>query len=646
MRCTFPRKNLLLALAGLTTVAFLSSCNDPNVINKTTYNGQKVTNTCDQFKAEVNALIEANTAPTALRVAEDDNSGKGIVLEPGQLEVKGDTLYFKLIGDLVYAKYIDNKKGYAVQVKASYLAQDHLAELEKEPQGQIGQLIVNKAYYDMYKNDFVYKMAVPGNVVDGKQISLQFSIVQYDKAGKLKKSFCETDVTPLGPVDPPCCTDQPWSQVKPKSVVQMPVVQIKDELYKFKGFTGSLDLIHPMLKTTFDEKEIVNVIANYLGKYSAEGYNVSNIELASYASQGGTVELNQNLSEARAESVHAKLTEKFASEATAPKDVNFTKRGNGEDWDRFNLLVKTADFTEEERNQLLAISGSSQSLDEKEGELRKLKFWPKLIEEVLTYCRHTFVTFNFEYKGTNPVAEYYATQVPIISPELYTVATTNETIKQYQPGADVAKSTDILNKLIAANGQNANLFAMRSTYHFAKGDLPSAIKDIETAQGLDRANKDYAVAALSYKTEYAYNYSVSERVKLLNTYNDFVARYPDDQILLYNRAVLMDRIGFITGAEAEYTKIGDRNAIALNNKGVALLKTNRITEAGEAFLKATQLDAKLPHAHFNLGIVAAYQGKNAEATQHLDQAVALLPALKKDITGNPVFRNAAFNKYR
>ncbi|MDX2063796.1 MAG: tetratricopeptide repeat protein [Bacteroidia bacterium] len=634
MRSLYPRVRASAMLAGLALTAFLAACTDPNVINKTTYNGQKITNTCDQFKAEVNALIEANTGPNTLRVAQEDNSAQAQpYLEPGQFELRGDTLYFRLINDLEYTKYL--KKGVTVQVKTTYLAQDHLTDLEKEPQGSTAMLEVTEAYIQKYGGKPIYKVPVPGGQIDGKQISMSFSVVQ--KKGSKVKVFCETDVKPIGPVDPPCCTDQPWSSVKPKSVVQLPAVKVNDETYKFRSFVGTMDLIHPELKTTFDEKEVVNVIENYLTKYQAEGYTVSKVDLMSFASQGGTVELNQNLSEARSEAVYTALSQRFEQTATAPKGATFTKRGNGEDWERFNLLVKTADLTEDERNQVLAISGNAMGIDEKEAELRKLKFWKKLVEEVLIYCRHTFVSFNFDYTGKLASAETYGTQVPIISPELYNVATSSSTITAYAPGVDVAKNMDILNKIITANPSNANLYAMRSTYHYAKGDIVNALKDIEQAQSLDRSNKDYAIAALAYKTENAYAYSVSERAKLLNTYNDYVARYPDDKSLVYNRAVLMDRIGFITGAMAEYATIGDRDAIALNNRGVAKLKTNRVSEAEADFEKATQLNAQLPHAHYNLGIVYAYKGLAAKSAAALEKAFALMPSLKSDMNTNPVF---------
>ena len=65
---------------------FFTACTPEGVINKTKYQGEKITNTCDQFKEEVDALISANSNTAQLVVAEYDNSDLGYYyLEPGQL---------------------------------------------------------------------------------------------------------------------------------------------------------------------------------------------------------------------------------------------------------------------------------------------------------------------------------------------------------------------------------------------------------------------------------------------------------------------------------------------------------------------------------------------------------------------------------
>lgn len=648
-RLATARKLALVALA-----VSLTACGLPEgVINKTKVDGKEYTNTCDGFKTEVAAIMDANSNPQALVVAENDNSQFDyLYLEPGQFVQRGDTLYFRLINDLEYAKYL--AKGVAVQVKAEFSAQDHLRDIEAEPTGTLNMLIVDEAYYKANRSPFfVYKLPVAQRI-NGKQLSLKFSVVQYDRSGKVKKVFCDTEANPLGPVDVPCCTDRGVETARPRSIVQLPALDVRDENYKYRSFTGTQDLIHPMMMTKFDRKLIVDVIKDYLGKYEAEGFQVKNITLTGFASQGGKVELNQKLSDARALAVTEELKKEFAA-AGKYADVPVSGSGRGEDWERFDLLVKTATFSEEERQSILAISGGSEDMDAKEASLRKLpkKTWKKLVDEVLTLCRHTFVQYEFNFVGGTMSADNYPTQIPVISPELYNVATQQRTVSRFRAGADVAGGVSTLNNLIDGNGnRTGNLYAMRSTYHIASRDIRSAIADMERALAADPNNSQYATTMLAYKTDYAYNYSISDRMKLLSSYNDFVARNPNDAVLAYNRAVLMDRVGYITGALAEYEKLvsGNKTAIGLNNRGVARLKTNRIVEAEADFKEALSLEPRLAEAHFNLGVVNAYKGLTDKAVESLDQALAIQPELKRDIATNPVFRvmkdSPKFAKYR
>lgn len=652
MTAALPRRMNWLGVVTL-AIVWIAGCTDPNIISKTKIDGKQVIKTCDDFKKEVSALIEANAANATFRAAENDNAEFNYwFLEPGQFEQKGDTLYFRLRNDLEYAKYLT--KGAAILVKAQYTSQDHLQDIEKDPSGQLGALTIDENYIKKNSKPFlVYKMPVQGRL-NGKQITFQFTAVQLDtKTGKVKRVFCDTEAKPVGPLDGECCTDKAYDRVRPKSIVSMPAIDIKDENYRYRGITGTLDLIFPMSSTKFDRKQLTLVIKDYVTKYEAEGYKLKTIDMSGWASQGGKVDFNQKLSEARVQAVMADLKEAY--DKAGRTDITITGQGRGEDWERLELLVKTAVFTDDERGQVLAISGTGEDPDAKEAKLRKLKFWKKFVDEVLKYCRHTFITFTFDYKPDAMAYESYPTQIPIISSELYNVATQQRVISRYQPGADVMKSLDLLNNFIdVQNFKTGNLYAMRSTYHYmGKGDVFAAIQDMEKAQGADKANMQYGMATLALKTENAYFYNIGDRMKLLNSYNDYVARYPNDKMLAYNRAVMMDRVGYISGAMAEYGTLmasDARNAAALNNRGVAKLKTNRFTEAEADFKEALGVDANMAEAYYNLAIVYAYRGLTDKAVENLDRAIALKPAMKADVSQNAAFsvmRNTPkFNKYK
>jgi Tfp pilus assembly protein PilF len=640
--------------AVLFAAVVLSSCNNKNLINKTKYEGQKITNTCQSFTEEINALIEANSGPNKLRVAEYDNSQFNyLFLEPGQVVLNRDTLYIRMISDLEFEKYLT--KGVAIVVNAKYASQDHLKNLEKNPEGELGKLTIDRAYYDANKDpNFVYKIPV-GDKVDGKQITLSFSIIQNKKNGSLKKVFCNTVENPLGPLDISGVTDRPWDPVKIKSVVQVPEVDIKDEKYRYRTFTGTLDLIFPIESVKpIDPQELNNVIVNYISKYENEGFKLQNINIAGYASQGGPLEYNQQLSQNRSESIFKELNKYFEDKGRAGS-IKIDFAGRGEDWERFQLLVKTANFSDGEKSKLLEIASSGASPDEKEAELRKYcgyKFglpdkrqpdlWKRLVSDVLSFCRHTYITFQFDYAVDKMYVDPYTAQIPMISPELYNVATKQSIISKCTPNSDIQEGVRVLNVLIDENGnKKANLHAMRSTYFFAQSEIAKALADMEAAMELDKENLQYGLAALSYKTKFADSYSLNERLKILNSYNSYVEKNPTNGILLANRAVMMDKVGYISGALAEYGKFAvgnSKTAITINNRGVANLKTNRLIAAEADFLEAIKMDSKLAEAHFNLAIVYAWRGLNSKATDAFEKAIALNKSFCAEVAKNPAFR--------
>jgi tetratricopeptide (TPR) repeat protein len=634
---------------GLLGLAVLAGCKQPGLINKTKYEDKKYVNTCDQFDAEVNALVDANGGATVLRLAQYDNTQFDyFFLEPGQFAIAGDTLYFRLINDIEYGKYLH--KGVAVHVNTYYASQPHLAEIESDPSGVFPPMIIDQAYYAANKEPFfVYKVFV-GKKITGKQISIDFSVVKYDKKGALKQDYCNSLSVPFGTLEPACCTSEPWEATSTQSIVQVPDLEIADESYRYKGFRGTLDLIFPMESVKYDEKKLLDAVENYIANYKKLGYDVTSINIDGYASQGGTVEYNQNLSERRVAAVREGLMANLPSAAK----VSITAAGRGEDWDRFRLLVEGApSFSPEQRQALLDITDSPASPDEKEAKLRKLPYWKTLIDEVLQHCRHTFITFQFKYTPDNMYVEEFASELPIHAPELSDVANKKMTIGRYKPGGDAKTGLKVLNVLIDDNAnKKANLFAMRSTYHFGLNNVQKAILDIEAALDDDKNNVQYAMAMLAYKTKFADNYTLGQRVQLLNDYNTYVAKFPGNRTLFFNRAVMMEKVGYLSGALAEYDALmGDGNNVAVgaNNRGVAALKSNRLVEAQAHFLDAIQLDSKLAEPHYNLAILFAYKGLTSKSIEHLDTAIKLDPALKAQVCGNPAFeiirQNPKFDKF-
>ncbi|MCX7764195.1 MAG: tetratricopeptide repeat protein [Bacteroidia bacterium] len=624
----------------LSLVAVLSvACGPKDLINKTKYGGKTYKNPCQSFKKDVQATLDANNDPATLTVSEYDNTQFGpIFVEPGQFIQANDTLYFRLANDLEYGKYL--QKNVAIIVRVDYAAPSQLANMESDPQGTVGELIITESYYKANSQPFfIYKIPLGGKRLEGKQVSLYFSIVKMEK-GKITKVYCDSRNKPFGPADPACCTSQPWAKVRTGVKSVLPDLPIRDEQYRYEGFEGTLDLIFPIMSTRFNKKELSDAILQYVAKYEQMGYLVQSIKIEGYASPDGRIQLNQNLSQGRMEAVANDLKEHFVKKMG--RDLPIEGVGRGEDWQRFDILVKTADFSEEERAEILRIASQPIHEDDREKQLRKLKSWNKLKEKVLPFCRHALVTFTFTYQPDKMYVERYGAPVPLLAPELYNIATKTFIISRFRPGMNARQNLSILNTLIDTRGnRTANLLAMRSTYHFALNDLKSAIRDIESAAALDKGNPIYSMAALAYKTQGIQDISREEAMQMLERYNDLITRTPNDRSLYINRAIVMDHIGWLSGAIADNTKVisqDGRLAVAYNNRGVSLMKGMRLLEAEADFLQATSLDPNLAEAHYNLAVLYAYKGYPDKAASAMEKAISLNPEFRKELNSNPVFK--------
>ena len=73
--------------------------------NKVKYQGETLVNTCETFQADIKKVVESNNLPDLLAISACDNSEYSYYyLEPGQYELKADSLYFRLKNDLHYPK--------------------------------------------------------------------------------------------------------------------------------------------------------------------------------------------------------------------------------------------------------------------------------------------------------------------------------------------------------------------------------------------------------------------------------------------------------------------------------------------------------------------------------------------------------------
>lgn len=633
-------------------VLALTSCKPEGFINKVKYQGETYLNTCETFTADINKVIAANSNATTLSISEYDNTDFSyFYLEPGQFEVKNDTLYFRLANDLEYAQYLD--KGVAVEVTASYAASPVLASMESDAAGDIGTLKVDREYYVANRRPFfLYKFPLGGTDIAGKQLMLSFAVAKYKKNGDLKNYFCETDVTAIGTATPSCCTASRWEPVALQSVVGAPSLNVKEENFRYAGFTGTIDVMFSELSAELSDDSAFStmLITSFVNKYTDLGYKITKIDLTGWASPGGRIKLNEDLSQQRADA----LKEGLEALNGNLEGLEINAIGMGEDWERVKLLTEIAPLSREQKDEVYAIADDPElTLDQKEAKLRRVAFWETLVEEVLVKARHTFCVMDFSYEGSQPTLARFAEKLPVASKALEDVASTVISAKPYKEGMNVESGLASINDLLTKKA-SPNLYAMRAQYNIAKADYSGAVADLErAAQFRDADAGNYLAAAQGYKISFADTYSFDEKTALYNELTNLTRERPNDRAVFFQRAIIMDKMGLLDAALDEYDKLLDGStpsAEQLNNRGVARLKGNMVSMAKADFAAAVATDPSLAAAEYNLAIVAAYQGLSRETETHLDKAIALDTKYKGMIFGNPAFsvmsETARFDKYR
>ncbi|MEL6650180.1 MAG: hypothetical protein AAFQ87_05160 [Bacteroidota bacterium] len=630
----------------------LSACRPEGFINKVKYQGTKYINTCETFNTTVSELIQRNNNPGALKVSEYDNSDfTYYYLEQGQFEILRDTLRFRLVSDLPYTQYLD--KGVAVHVNASYSAPPSISNLSPSPDGTIGTLVVDRAYYLANRKPFfLYKIPLNGAQLAGKQLMLSFAIAKYNSDGSLKDYYCETQAKPIGVIQPACCTAQAWDGTELKSIVDFPEIQVADESFVYQGFTGTIDV--QFKENSFDVYDDSSftalTIQTFVNKYRSLGYKVQRIDLFGYASPGGKEDLNMKLSQKRADALKNSL-EILNGEVS---DLEINAKGMGEDWERVKALTQISSLSQDQKDQVAAIANDeSLTNDQKEARLRRVKFWDTLVEEVLIKARHTFAIMDFVYDGDLPTLERFAQQLPVASRDLDDVANTRFAVSAYKEDVDVEKAMANINEILTQKA-TPNLYAMRATYRIAEEKYDEAVEDLEKAGRFRGPNQqDYVAASQGLKIFFADNYDFARRKALYDEYNKMAVDKPGDRQLFFNRAILMDKLGLISPALNEYKNLLDGHNPTpeqLNNRGVARLKGMLVNEAEADFMSALETNPDMAEVYYNLATISALKGLTRKTVEMLDKAIELDSTYKALIFNNPVFRimseDPRFDKYR
>lgn len=649
------RSNAFLSASTIGVLSFfalLSACRPEGFINKVKYEGTKYLNTCTTFQEEVNKVIAKNQEPTRLRVSEANQTGMQFYyLEEGQYMLKQDTLFFRLADDLAHAQYLDDEV--ALLVNARYRTPEALTAYAEDPVGEIGTLVIDRAYYNQHKGIYLlYQLPLNGTVLDGRQLLLSFAIAKLSETGEVVEYFCETDAQPLGTIEPACCTAEAWEAVTLPTIVAMPDLEVSTQRFVYQGFTGTIDVFFEPNSTDLSDDSTfsTDLIQSYIDDYQATDYGIDRLKLTGYASPPGRAAYNQRLSERRAESLLQGLT----SVNLGLKAENVLAEGKGEDWERVRTLIPGSDLSDDQKAEVMAIaSDTTLGPDQREYRLRRLPYYTSFKESVLGLARHTFAVMGFAYQGSTPTLTYYRDRLPVASPELREIASTTFEIPPYAEASNPDSAFTLLEEVLTRTA-SPELYAIRATYHLANEQYQLAFDDLDRASRFRGPDAEqYQLAIEGYKVLFADSYDFAKRKDLYDAYGQMIAADPDNRKLRFNRAILMEKMGLLAQARETYAELeaeGGLSAAQLNNRGVARLKANRFPAAEADFKAAITQDPALAEPYFNLAAVFAYRGLPRDVIDHLDLALARNASLRDQIFNNPVFsvvsEDRRFDKYR
>jgi Flp pilus assembly protein TadD len=208
---------------------------------------------------------------------------------------------------------------------------------------------------------------------------------------------------------------------------------------------------------------------------SKETRRLDNIEISSYASPEGTVELNTRLAkgrEASAEKYLNKTLKKNKIEATV--DTKYTS----EDWDGFQKLVSKSDIQDKE--MILRVLSMYQDPVQRETEIRNLSsVYKVLADEILPQLRRSRLTLNYDVigKSDETIAQMAkATPAELTVEELLYAATLTN---------NVAEKKDIYTKATNVYPNDFRAFNNLGGIAYNENDMAAAERFVNKAASMN-----------------------------------------------------------------------------------------------------------------------------------------------------------------
>jgi tetratricopeptide (TPR) repeat protein len=221
-----------------------------------------------------------------------------------------------------------------------------------------------------------------------------------------------------------------------------------------------------------------------LTAFAKNGYKTHSIEIKSFASPEGTINMNDNVSDKRMKSTLNYTKELLRTlKVDGARNVElYTETSIGEDWEGFESLVQASDIKDKRR--INKIVNSVEDLELRERQIRDLaEIYDALEDDVLPQLRKAIIVIrSFEPKRTDEEIAALSTTTPEaldVKELLFSATLTN----------DAVAKEGIYNKAVELHndwrGYN-NIACM----HIANGDLNTAMVYLNKAVSISSENSD------------------------------------------------------------------------------------------------------------------------------------------------------------
>jgi tetratricopeptide (TPR) repeat protein len=221
-----------------------------------------------------------------------------------------------------------------------------------------------------------------------------------------------------------------------------------------------------------------------LKKFSKKGYKTHSIEIISYASPEGAVNMNDNVSEKRMKSTlnyTKRLLRSLKVEGARNNDL-YTESSVGEDWEGFESLIKDSNI--KDKRKINNIVNSISDVEVREQQIRDLaEIYDAIEDNVLPQLRKaTIIIRSYEPKRSDEeIASLSITNPNELSVEelLFSATLADNEVDQ----------TKIYNKAVELHNDWRG-YNNIACIHIANGDLNSAMDYLNKATSIKEENSD------------------------------------------------------------------------------------------------------------------------------------------------------------